>query len=111
MTEFQGKGFIVALAAVTVLADYFLKVSSSDSHPFKTKTFLIGITLYGLSAFGWVYMFKQTKMSTIGVIYSLTTVLMLAAVGILIFNESLNKLEVTGIIFAITSIVLLSRFG
>jgi multidrug transporter EmrE-like cation transporter len=50
-------------------------------------------------------------MSTIGVIYSLSTVLLLAALGVILFNESLNRYEVTGIFFAVASILLLSRFG
>jgi len=36
---------------------------------------------------------------------------MLAALGVFLFNESLNQYEVTGIFFAVASIVLLSRFG
>lgn len=111
MTLFQGKLLIIVLAALTVFADYFLKISSLESRPFNTKSFMIGAILYGLSAFGWVVMFKHTKLSTIGVIYSLTTVLMLAALGVFVFNESINRYEVTGIVFAIASIVLLSRFG
>jgi len=111
MTVLQGRILIVALAALTVLADYFLKISSLEVRPFQTKSFLFGAILYAVSAFGWVIMFRHTKMSTIGVIYSLSTVLMLAVLGVFLFNESLNQYEVTGIAFAVASIVLLSRFG
>jgi multidrug transporter EmrE-like cation transporter len=38
-------------------------------------------------------------------------ILLLTAMGVFLFNESLNRYEIAGIILAIASILLLSRFG
>lgn len=111
MTQFHGKLIIVALAAVTVGADYFLKLASIEGRSIQNKWFVAGCLLYAASAFGWVFTFRHIKLSTVGVIYSLSTILMLTALGVLIFNEALNSYEVAGIFLAVTSIILLSRFG
>jgi drug/metabolite transporter (DMT)-like permease len=54
---------------------------------------------------------KHIKLSSLGVIYSLTTVLLLVAIGVFYFHEKLNIYEIIGIVAAIVSVILLSRFA
>ncbi len=103
---------IVVIAAITVIGDWFLKLASQQTAtPFSNKWFLAGVIIYALCAFGWVLAMQHMKLATIGVVYSLSTILMLTALGVFVFDESLNKGEIAGISCALVSILLLSRFG
>ena len=48
---------------------------------------------------------------TIGVLYSVSMVLLLTAIGVVLFRESLNYFEAIGIVLAVASLVLLMRFA
>jgi drug/metabolite transporter (DMT)-like permease len=54
---------------------------------------------------------KHLKLATISVLYSVSLVLLLTAVGVVLFHESLNYFEVIGIVMAVISLVLLMRFA
>lgn len=99
------------MSGVGIIGDYFLKRASGEENPLTTKTFLVGLVLYGSTAFAWVFVMRHLKLATIGVIYSVCMILMLTGMGVLFFEESLNRYEVAGIVLAIASILLLTRFG
>lgn len=71
----------------------------------------MGFALYASTAFGWVFVMRHLKLGTISVVYSVSMVLLLTAVGVLVFKESLNLYEVAGILLALASLVLLMRFA
>ena len=54
---------------------------------------------------------KHLKLATISVLYSVSLVLLLTAIGVVLFQESLNSFEVIGIVLAVISLVLLMRFA
>jgi len=101
----------VAFSVVGVLGDYFLKLASAYQQPLRTGWFYLGFALYASTAFGWVFVMKHLKLATISVVYSVSMVLLLTAVGVVFFRESLNYLELAGIILAVASLVLLMRFA
>jgi small multidrug resistance pump len=101
----------VAFSAVGVLGDYFLKLSSATEQPLRTRWFYIGFVVYASTAFGWVFVMRHLKLATISVVYSISMVLLLTAIGVFFFNESLNRYELAGIILAMASLVLLMRFA
>src|SRR6184192_4757749 len=101
----------VAFSAIGVLGDYFLKLSSARDQPLRTRWFYIGFAVYASTAFGWVFVMKHLKLATISVLYSVSLVLLLTAIGVLLFQESLNYFEVIGIVLAVASLVLLMRFA
>jgi multidrug transporter EmrE-like cation transporter len=101
----------VVMSAVGITGDYFLKRASAGERPLVTWDFLAGLVLYASTAFAWVFVMRHLKLATIGVIYSVSMVLLLAGMGVLFFNESLNRTEVVGIALAIVSLVLLARAG
>ena len=67
--------------------------------------------MYLTSAVGWVFAFRHMKLASIGVVFSLFTIVLLAALGVFVFGETLNRYEVLGFGFAVAAIVLLGRFG
>jgi small multidrug resistance pump len=61
--------------------------------------------------FGWVFALRHIKLASIGVVYSLSIVVLLAALGVFVFGETLNRFEILGFGFAVAAILLLGRFA
>jgi multidrug transporter EmrE-like cation transporter len=101
----------IAFSVIGVLGDYFLKLASERANSFKSAWFYVGFALYASTAFGWVFVMKHLKLATIGVLYSVSMILLLTATGVLIFRESLNYYEIAGLAMAIASLLLLARFS
>src|SRR5262245_46050280 len=78
----------IAFSLVGVLGDYFLKLASANENPLKAASFYIGFVLYASTAFGWVFVMKHLKLATIAVVYSVSMVLLLTAIGVVFFRES-----------------------
>jgi small multidrug resistance pump len=101
----------IAFSVVGVLGDYFLKLASAHEHSLKTIWFYIGFVVYASTAFGWVFVMKYLKLATISVVYSVSMVVLLTAIGVVFFREPLNGYEIAGLVMAIASLVLLIRFA
>jgi small multidrug resistance pump len=101
----------IAFSVVGVCGDYFLKLASREENSLSTPWFYVGFTLYASTAFGWVFVMKHLKLGTISVLYSVSMVVLLTAVGVVIFREKLNYAEVAGLIMAIGAMILLVRFA
>jgi small multidrug resistance pump len=101
----------IAFSVIGVLGDYFLKLASAREQPLRTDWFYLGFALYASTAFGWVFVMKHLKLATISVLYSVSLVLLLTAIGVVLFRESLNYFEIIGIVLAVVSLVLLMRFA
>ena len=101
----------IAFSVVGVVGDYFLKVASTSERPLRTGSFYVGFVLYASTAFGWVFVMRHLKLATISVLYSVSMVLLLTAIGVVLFRESLNYFELAGIVLAVASLVLLMRFA
>ncbi len=103
---------IVGLSLIGVLGDYFIKVSGN--HPTKNIDigyFIIGFITFSITSIGWFFVMKHIKLSTLGVIYGVTTILALTLIGTLVFKENLNTYEIIGLLMGISSIILLVRFS
>jgi drug/metabolite transporter (DMT)-like permease len=101
----------IGFSCLGVLGDYFLKVASADKSPVGNRWFYLGFAIYASTAFGWIFVMQRLKLATIGVIYSVSMILLLTGIGVAFFGESLNLYEVTGILMAVASLVLLVRFA
>ena len=101
----------VAFSAVGVAGDYFLKRASGKAESLKAWEFYVGFVLYASTAFGWVFVMKRLKLATIGVVYSVSMIVLLTAVGAIAFRETLSYYEWAGLALAAASLVSLMRFG
>src|SRR6186713_2734640 len=101
----------IAFSVVGVLGDYFLKLASQEKQTLQSRWFYIGFALYASTAFGWVFVMKHLKLATISVLYSVSMVVLLTAIGLLFFHESLSYYEIAGLVMAIASLILLVRFA
>ena len=102
---------VVAFSGVGVLGDYFLKLASEEPSSLRSPWFALGFIVYASTAFGWVFVMKHLKLSTIGVVYSVSMILLLTAIGVVAFRESLNAYELAGLVMAVSALVLLTRFA
>jgi drug/metabolite transporter (DMT)-like permease len=101
----------LAFSLVGVLGDYFLKLASGREQSLRSGWFYLGFALYASTAFGWVFVMKHLKLATISVLYSVSMILLLTAIGVLVFREKLSYGEMLGIALALASLVLLMRFA
>src|SRR5689334_14113647 len=101
----------IGFSVVGVVGDYFLKLASSEENSLRSSWFYIGFAVYASTAFGWVFVMKHLKLATIGVVYSVSMIVLLTAIGVVMFRESLNYYEMAGLAMAIGSLILLSRFS
>ena len=101
----------IGFSVVGVLGDYLLKLASDQKNPLRSGWFYIGFAVYASTAFGWVYVMRHLKLATIGVVYSVSMILLLTGLGSIVFREPLKAQEIAGLILAIASLVLLMRFA
>jgi drug/metabolite transporter (DMT)-like permease len=101
----------LGFSVVGVAGDYLLKLASSERNPLRSGWFYLGFAVYASTAFGWVYVMRHLKLATIGVVYSVSMILLLTAIGSLAFKESLSASEAAGIVMAVASLFLLMRFA
>jgi multidrug transporter EmrE-like cation transporter len=102
---------IIAFSAVGVLGDYLLKRASASADVLRSRWFYLGFAVYASTAFGWVYVMRHLKLATIGVVYSIAMILLLTAIGVVVFREPLSAPEVVGLLLAVAALVLLMRFA
>lgn len=101
----------LAFSVVGVVGDYFLKLASSKPESLRSLWFYLGFALYASTAFGWVFVMKHLKLATIGVVYSVSMIVLLTAIGVVVFRETLNYYEMAGLVLAVASLMLLMRFS
>ena len=99
------------LCILGVTADYYLKIAGSGESFVNYKPFVIGFLIHASTAIGWFLVLKYMTLTQLGVIYSISIVLLLTAVGVIYFGEVLRAREVFGIVLAIASLLLMARFA
>lgn len=110
MTKFLAFIIAISLSVITVIADYFIKKASVENVVWN-KWLLAGALIYAVSAIGWVFTMKNIKLSTLGVIYGVSCITLLALMSALIFHEKISPVEIIGIVMGISSIALLYKFA
>ncbi len=100
---------LVAIVIVTILGDWCLKHASIRGGWLDNPYFLAGTGLYTLTGIGFVYAMRHLTLASIGVWYSMLTVLFMAGLGVVAFEERLTPREILGIVLAIAALALMLR--
>lgn len=111
MNNLWAIAIIILLSALGAVGDYFLKIAGNGERFINFKFFSVGCIIFILLAVGWFYALKYIKFSTIGVVYGVSTMILMVIIGVLFFNEKLDAREMIGIASGIISIVLLAKFA
>jgi small multidrug resistance pump len=88
------------MSGAGIVGNYLLKRASEQDNPLASPAFLVGLMLYASTAFAWLYVMRHLKLATLGIVYSVLMVLLLAGLGVVFFGESLSCLELAGIALA-----------
>lgn len=100
---------VIGIAFFTTAGDYCLKRASQQAS-LANSWLAGGCLIYGATALGWAWTMRHLKLATIGAVYSISMVMMMALLGSCAFQETLNRTEIVGILCALISIALLARF-
>ena len=95
------------VTAATVVGDYLIKIASDRSDGLLTYHFVLGALLYGLPAFGWFYLMREHSLALTAVMYSAATMIFLALLGHLAFQEPLRLKDLVGLVLAVSAVILL----
>jgi drug/metabolite transporter (DMT)-like permease len=106
---YGGLALALLLSLLGITADTLLKAASQQPQPFLNLWFALGALATIAFAIGWVFLMQLMKLGTAGVLYAVTSSLLLVAIGYLVFGERLSTSEVTGVAMAVGSFVLLGR--
>ena len=92
---------IILASIVALLPLYFIKKYIQTN-----KKYNIGITiiLYCILTSLYISIFRKGDMSNIYVILQILQILIVVIMGLLLFNEKINKKKIIGIVFGIISI-------
>jgi small multidrug resistance pump len=101
----------LGFSVLGVVGDYFLKVASLSERPLRTTAFYVGFAVYASTALGWLFAMRHLKLATISTLYSICIILLLTSLGVVVFHEKLNAMEIVGIVLALASLILLVRFA
>jgi drug/metabolite transporter (DMT)-like permease len=111
MTSSRVLCIVIGIAVITVVGDYFIKLASLESRQLMNRWFGAGCAMYLLSTVGWVFVMPHMKLAVIGVVYSLSVVILMALLGVCVFGESITRYEVAGLFLGASAILLLGKFG
>lgn len=102
-------GILIAIAMSTLgaLGDYFIKRASYQMQPIWNLWFVMGLAVFAMSAFGWLYVMMHVKLAVVGVVYAISTVLLLALCGTFLFQESLSGRDMCAIFLAVAALAVL----
>ena len=104
-------GFLVfgGIIGATALGDYFLKLASLKEAALRAPEFWLGASLYMATALGFLYAMRHMNLAAIGVWYAMLTILVMAALGVIVFRESLTPREIAGVVMALGAVVLMGN--
>jgi multidrug transporter EmrE-like cation transporter len=100
----------ISLSFITVFADYLIKKASLQKNMWNIWL-LFGSIIYAFTAIGWVYVVKNMKLSTLGAIYGISCIILLAIISVYVFNEKISNIEIGAIFLGILSIAILYRLA
>lgn len=99
---------LCAITAMTVLGDYCIKLATGRTGGLLSVQFIAGALLYGITAIGWFFLMKSHSLAIIGVLFSASTVILLAALGTLVFKEAFGWRDAIGICLAVLAVAVIS---
>lgn len=104
-----GMCVVIIMALIIIIADILLKIAADAGRPAMSSIVVGAVGLYAVSAILWLIVMRHMTLAQAGVVYSVVSLLALAAIGVFWFGEKLHFREITGIGFAITAMVLMVR--
>ena len=105
-------GWVVILTVITVatlIGDYCIKYATTQPEGMASPWFVVGALLYGVPAVGWFLLMREQSLALIGVLYSASTIIILAGLGYFAFGETLAPRDWLGLALAIAAVAVMSH--
>ena len=102
---------LLAIVITQIGGDYFIKIASARPDGLVSIEFTVGVILYGATALGWYFLMKNHSLAEIGVVYSASTILLLATLGYFVFHENVGPRQFVGLTLAILSVIVMRTSG
>jgi undecaprenyl phosphate-alpha-L-ara4N flippase subunit ArnF len=109
MTALIGYGLCFLATLVVIAGDYYIKLAVDRGHTLQSPIFLLGCSLYALSAIGWFLALRHISLAQTGVAFSIFSLLALCGMGVVFFEEKLETREMFGIALAVCAMLLMAR--
>jgi drug/metabolite transporter (DMT)-like permease len=95
------------ISLTTVVGDYFIKTSTLPQNGMMTASFALGLFFYSITGVGWFFVMRSHSLAAVGVFYSASTIIFLAALGVFVFKETFGMRDALGIALALASVVVI----
>ncbi len=106
-----GFGFSLFTAIVVLVGDYLIKVAADDGMPVTSRHVITGCLLYAGSALLWFVAVRHITLAQAGVGFSMFSLIALALLGAVYFDEPIRNREIAGIGCAMLSMILMIRLA
>lgn len=104
-----GFGFSLGTAIIVILGDYVIKVAADGNLPLTSRYMLLGCGLYAFSAVLWYFAMRHVTLAQAGVAYSMLTLVALAIIGAVSFDEPIGQREFVGLGLALAAMMVMSH--
>jgi drug/metabolite transporter (DMT)-like permease len=98
---------IVLLSALSVAGDWLIKSAIPFTGSSKVALISLGYSAYVLSWPAWYFALKSIGLSSVAVLYALTTVGLRILLDVTWFGHHLTSREIVGILFAVVAVICL----
>lgn len=98
---------LIAVTGVTLLGDYAIKISGMRPRGLLSVEFAAGLILYSVPAIGRFFLMKSHTLAVIGVLYSMSTIVLLVALGVIAFKEPFGLRDAIGVGLAVLAVVVI----
>jgi drug/metabolite transporter (DMT)-like permease len=100
---------MIILTASTLVGDYLIKLSSLNEGGLLSRRFLAGMSFYALPAVGWFVLMRSHSLAALGVWYAASTLVLMALLGWLVFEERLTARDLLGLGLAVAAVLVMQR--
>ena len=100
---------LLVITGATLLGDYAIKVSGQRPAGLLSFEFATGMVLYCLPAIGWFFLMKTHTLAVIGVLYSISTIMLLVVLGVFVFKEPFGMRDAIGVGLAVLAVVVMNH--
>jgi multidrug transporter EmrE-like cation transporter len=100
---------IFAQSLLGILGDVFIKLAGERT-PAHLGWLGLGTLAYILTVPGWLLLMRSVPLLAVGLLYAVSTIFLLAVIGVIGFHEHLSALEATGLVLAVLALVAFRRF-
>lgn len=109
MVMFVSFSLLILVTGMTVFGDYLIKTATGHHAGMMSVVFALGALSYGASAIGWFFLMRSHSLTWIAVSYSAATLVFLALLGVIMFEETLRPRDVMAVAMALGAMLLINQ--